>query len=121
MQNVIRLIKVLSYRPDLVTDENRDVLVTNRGAFNVVTGEVGYTGPDDYITDTYCIGVPYEDPDEQKIEFLETEFAAKIQPDPDLCKCFLEHRSTCLIGGSSQKWIETDIGIRKFLEYSYCG
>lgn len=114
MNNVMKLIKTLSDKREKVTDENAQILVTNKGAWNVITGEVGHTGPKDLITDRQQIGVLYEAPDETKILFLETNFMSKIIPDPDMRKCFMEHRSTVLIGGSSQKWIEADIGLRTY-------
>ena len=110
----MKLIKVLSHNSYKVTDENALILVTDQGAWNVVTGEIGGTGPQDCITDTQRISVPYEPPNEEKISFLTITFMGKIIPEGDMCTCFLQHRSTALIGGTSRKWFEVDIGLRMF-------
>ena len=121
MMNVMKLIKVFSFRNDIIIDENPTILVTDAGAWDIVTGELGNTGPSDYVTDSQMIGVSYEPPDEDKILFLQNEFAAKLFPDASLRRIFLEQRSTALYGGSSQKWIEADIGLRMSFEKSNFG
>ena len=111
VKSVVEWIKIFSHRPDVELDSNPFILVTpSRGAWNFLTGQIGGTKPTDYITDSQCLGVKYEDADPTKMEFLKKELLMKIHPNEEDRKAWLTYECSSLKGGSSERFILVNRG-----------
>lgn len=102
-KNVIHFIKLHKLDDGLKLDQNPHILVTDKGAWNFLTNEIGQTTSKDLITDAQVIGVPFEPRDEAKVKFLRTELNNKFFPVVAERDCYEGHQCSSMGGGSSEK------------------